>query len=504
MNRSRLTRILFFGTLGAALLLVLFVPRPVAAGWFDFDPALFITFIIRAVGSILIFIVGIFLWFAGQFVDWMMILNANVLSGGSDSFVFIGWKILRDLTNLGFVLIIILIAFATILRQKQYGAQQLLPKLIAAAILVNFSLLIAGVFIDFSNILTNFFLENSGIGNAGISMQIGGAFNPQRLITSTSEIPLLPDAEASAFVGFSGAVLTSIANVVFGIIFTLLAAIVMLALAIMLLVRYVALTILLVVSPIIWLFWVVPGLSSHFNKWWSEFLKWVFFAPIVSFFIYLTLVSLSELDAGDNAFRTSGLGGLTAVLMHGGHMVAVSGLLVGGLIAAEKMGIVGAKTAMSAVKGVEAGTKKWAANKVERGGALAKKGFSRAAIATGAAGAVESAGNALESFGSTSAWYNPVGRLAGGVGKKLKGASDTMLDSATSELPQSKSLLGTAGGGALKGVGIYGRNKKVKEWLCHYCGYSEKSAREPGWECSKFTTATHTGPPKWDAATDSD
>jgi hypothetical protein len=54
--------------------------------------------------------------------------------------------------NLGFVLFIILIALATIVRYQDYEAKKLLPRLIAAAILVNFSIAIPTVILNFTHI----------------------------------------------------------------------------------------------------------------------------------------------------------------------------------------------------------------------------------------------------------------------------------------------------------------------------------------------------------------
>src|SRR3989338_3340136 len=58
------------------------------------------------------------------------------------------WVIMRDFVNMFFVFALLLIAFSTILRLRQYEAKQLLPKLVLYAVLVNFSLTICGLFID--------------------------------------------------------------------------------------------------------------------------------------------------------------------------------------------------------------------------------------------------------------------------------------------------------------------------------------------------------------------
>jgi hypothetical protein len=49
-----------------------------------------------------------------------------------------GWVITRDIANMFFIVILLVIAFATILQIEQYNYKKWLPKLILMAILINF------------------------------------------------------------------------------------------------------------------------------------------------------------------------------------------------------------------------------------------------------------------------------------------------------------------------------------------------------------------------------
>ena len=62
---------------------------------------------------ILGFLGGMCVFLGGTLTNWALDLNSTVLQNPT---VSTGWIITRDLANLGFVLAIILIAFATILR----------------------------------------------------------------------------------------------------------------------------------------------------------------------------------------------------------------------------------------------------------------------------------------------------------------------------------------------------------------------------------------------------
>ena len=103
-------------------------------------------------------------------------LQANALLLSSPV-VLKGWGIVLDFANLGFVLAIIIIAFATIFRMQSYAMKQTLWKLIVAALLVNFSLVIAGAFINVADNVTSSF--NNKIVGANISTALTGLLEVQ-------------------------------------------------------------------------------------------------------------------------------------------------------------------------------------------------------------------------------------------------------------------------------------------------------------------------------------
>src|SRR3989344_8276587 len=120
------------------------------------------------------YVASLFVNIGGSLVNWTLDLNSQVLN---NSTVSIGWTVSRDIANLGFVLAIIIIAFATILRIESYQMEKLPANLITAALLVNFSLVFAGIFIDFSGILTNFFINRATSNNpSAIGAGLADAF----------------------------------------------------------------------------------------------------------------------------------------------------------------------------------------------------------------------------------------------------------------------------------------------------------------------------------------
>ena len=310
---------------------------------------------IQTLMYVLGYIAGMFVSLGGGLVNWALNLNSHVIQGST---VQIGWVISRDLANLGFVLAIILIAFLTILRLETYNTKKILWRLIIAALLINFSLVIAGVFLDFSGVLTDFFINKATSGAPSkLGDGLAKGFQVQKLLVVTQDSGQINKLVASLGTSFTGMV-AFIASLFFITIFTGIAAISLIALAAMLFIRYIWLTILLVLAPLAWLAWVWPDLEGYWHEWWSNFLKWTLFAPAMSFFIYLALAIVAKgndfaFSGAQNLINPSGALGLTIENIGGiiGQMLAVLGILTGGLFAAQRMGITGADTAMKFADG---------------------------------------------------------------------------------------------------------------------------------------------------------
>ncbi|MDE2001626.1 MAG: hypothetical protein KGI60_03640 [Patescibacteria group bacterium] len=311
------------------------------------------------------FIAAWFVTLGGTLTNWALDLNSQVLTSIS---VQTGWVLSRDLANLGFVLVIIFLAFTTILRIESYQTKKVLVRLVTAALLINFSLVIAGVFIDFSGIMTNFFLAQATGGPNNLALvgpKLAGAFEAQTLFSQKTDQKTITDNiqgisnDINKFIVF-------IASMAFVTTFTVITAISLLSLAAMLFIRYIALILLLILMPIAWLFYIWPDLQSYWSKWWHEFMHWVFFAPAVSFFIYLALqiaLTFQKHPGTGAALAVDGTDSMALLIQNFGsvvgQMLSVLGILYGGMYTAQKMGIAGADFGFSVagkVKGMMLGT----------------------------------------------------------------------------------------------------------------------------------------------------
>ncbi len=336
---------------------------------------------VKGILYILNILVGVFISLAGFLVGWALQFNLSILTF-EPSFMMVGWTIFRDIANLGFVLGIIIIAVATILRYKNYTAKQILWKLIVAALIVNFSLVIGGAFVTVSNSISSYLLNAMGSGGgAGAVAQIGDSFGFIKIVSDVSSWSAL--GTLANVIGFGdGASLSMLAALSVILLFGVVFLFTLLGIAGMLLLRYFNLVFLLMISPVVWLLWIFPDTNQYFRQWWTKFLHWIQFAPIMLIFLYIALSVLSKWSAyqasveGSLGTNYSFMGifgdtGGTNKLRFGTLMVAIvaCALLVGGLKMAQAMGVGGTKMALGAFDRTKKGVQKRAGALAQRTGA---------------------------------------------------------------------------------------------------------------------------------------
>ena len=307
---------------------------------------------------------GAILYLEAIIIDY--IISPSNFSLVDTPIVKIGWGITRDLANMFFILILLIISFATVLRIKSYAIGQLWWKVVVAALLINFSLVIAGFVIDFANILTAFFLNGiTGGGSFGTvttklaaSMQILNFYNPAN-----------PTGVLSGVMQFGASSIAAVVGILLSVIGMVVTVFVFGAAMIFLIVRILHIWLLLIFAPIVWMLWILPDTSSYFSKWWNSFLQWTFFAPIFVFMIYLSLQIFDK--TGQFNPKVFGvfpapwkepLPGISQIGMPAAifQWVLVIAMMFGSLIVAQKFGVEGANASQKMLKGWGNSAKNWA------------------------------------------------------------------------------------------------------------------------------------------------
>ena len=326
--------------------------------------------VLYAIVYILSYIAGVFIALEIWVAQIILAINLQVVN---TQLVQTGFSVTLAIANLGFVLGIIIVALATILRRETYGIKSMLWKIVLMAILVNFALVISQPLIAFSNSLTNFFLQafpggGSGLqGFHGFADALSSIFQPQRLVTpeNASGANAFFTGVNNAITGTLGTILATIVSLLMSVIGLLLIAIVLGVFVFMLIVRYVYLVMLFILAPFAWMLWVFPKTSKYFNQWWETFIRWTFFPPIVMFFMWLVITTGRDTVVLDNtvtsvtqstgiiAFFQNFIGSLLQPVMQTLlNQLVVVGVMLGGIYAANKMSITGAGAALGAAKGI--------------------------------------------------------------------------------------------------------------------------------------------------------
>ncbi|MCD6115150.1 hypothetical protein J7J74_02600, partial [bacterium] len=157
-----------------------------------------------------------------------------------------GWQVTRDFVNLFFILVVIWIGISIALRIGEGQAKKALPRLVIVALLINFTPVICGVIIDASNIVMNFFLS---AGTSGYSNLLN--------ISSLSGGVLLSSFEGLRGNWFDGSAWSAaFFQLLFVLAFNFIAGLVMLLMAVLFIVRHVALWVLVILSPLAFFAWI--------------------------------------------------------------------------------------------------------------------------------------------------------------------------------------------------------------------------------------------------------
>lgn len=265
---------------------------------------------------------------AGQ-IEGLLRLNTMTLDTSRKAIEAV-WATVVGIANLALVVAFLIVIFsqATSIGLSAYGIKKMLPRIIAAAILLNLSFFICSILIDIANVI-------------GASIQ--GIF--QAAVNSLGKLPgSVPDAGAAGHVlmdmGGLLAILTS-AVAVTAVAFTVGAlpfivpvliagtfAIVIFFLALAL--RQVLVALLVIIAPLAFVAMVLPNTESLFKKWWSSLVKLLVMYPAIAIIMYgsvfvgqVMLSQISEETANNSFWTTAGLtlatgpGGVAGALTQG-------------------------------------------------------------------------------------------------------------------------------------------------------------------------------------------
>ena len=351
LSRFRKKFLPLLGVLGVVVFVGMIFPGVTKAADLGFSKALI--GVIGEIGSMILKLLGTLLGILIEQLVGLFSFN-NFVNLEAPPAVHIGWTIVRDLSNMMFIIALMVIAFGTILKIQSYHARSLLVKMIIMAVLINFSKTITGMFIDAAQVIMLTFV---------------GAFKDSAPIVLT--------------VGLNLAQMTSFAQDTDGLkgFFSVLAAIflanamlvvaiaVIIAMLIIIVARILMLWILVILSPVAFIASVLPNTSRYASQWWQSLGKNLISGPILAFFLWLSLsiistsagmpINLSELEGGGGgdlggtigAIETDGKSadlpkGATAIMTTQNmfNYIITIALLITGIMLTQQLGVMGGST----------------------------------------------------------------------------------------------------------------------------------------------------------------
>lgn len=289
-------------------------------------------------------------------VVWVMVKVAEYNGFINSAPVGFGWVIIRDICNMFFVVILLIIAIASILKIESYNYKKLLPKVVLMAVLINFSKIICGAALDLAQIVMMTFVngfKDVGPGNFMMASGLDKLLSFKNGSGDITELTIVTDMKA--------------VGVYFMALFYLVVLLIVLIIMTLVLVfRIVMLWFLVLLSPLFFLLLSFPSGMTYAKQWSSQFVKYTIIGPILAFFIWVSMASFGTIAGGTQLVPVSdgsegniqgggegeslGVGvGVAGSPSYFATFIICSAMLIAGLIITGQMGVAGGTLASGAV-----------------------------------------------------------------------------------------------------------------------------------------------------------
>ncbi|MDD5720943.1 MAG: hypothetical protein PHT16_00640 [Candidatus Pacebacteria bacterium] len=253
---------------------------------------------------------SVFLTIAAKFFNALIkiALDSEMISGST--FISTAWGVVRDLSNIFFILILLYIAIKLILGLGGSEVKKMIANVIIMALLINFSMFFTKVIIDTSNILALIFYNKLDVtykdpntgqpatrpdtpttpGEKEISGAMYGSFDVTTKLNNSVFWEDVRGGTDHVPVGTMIGIICIAAGIM------LFAAYAFFVSGVAFVARLIELWILIIFSPFAFMSFTVPKLAGTdyigWDGWFKRLLKVSFMAPIFMFFIYLIFLLL--------------------------------------------------------------------------------------------------------------------------------------------------------------------------------------------------------------------
>lgn len=209
-----------------------------------------------------------------NFVTGPNFISFSYTNPATNPIIEIGLGITKSFVNMGLVVVLIFIALSITLRLNETEAKKAFTRLIIIALLVNFAPVICGLIVDAANIVMNYFIVGIEKGVSGILSQI------------TDFGSALWDG-LKDFRDLGQGKLGIVTQGIFQILLNLNIAFVFFLFALLFIFRYLAIWVLVILSPIAFVAWILPASKRIWDIWWEQLIQWSIIGIPLAFFLYL-------------------------------------------------------------------------------------------------------------------------------------------------------------------------------------------------------------------------
>ena len=276
------------------------------------------------------------LWLSAQFFDVMIDLGIDSSVTSASDFIPAAWGVVRDFSNIFFILILLYVAIQTILGLG-HETKKIIVRVVIIALLINFSMFFTKVVIDSSNILALIFYNNLDVNTKNADgtsrpkdpalkdgKDIAGAmwknFDATKLMTletikllktttiegKTVKEDRLPFSLTLGIMIIAGAIM-------------LWAAYAFFIAGLMFIGRLIELWVLIIFSPFAFMSWTVPKLAGveylGWDAWFKRLISTSFMASIFMFFIFLIFKILPHISSFSRGNTETILGTILGILI---------------------------------------------------------------------------------------------------------------------------------------------------------------------------------------------
>ena len=276
-----------------------------------------------------------------------------------NSGIYLAWVIMRNISNVAFIVAFLVIIYSqlTSVGISNYGVKKMLPRLVIAAVLVNLSFTICAILLDLSNI-AGYAFQDAFMGIKNTISTVG-----ENTSTWTwSEVISTALSNGALAVGAGYAVSLALTTEILPMLVpaATLAGLTLLFVLLIMAARQALIIILIIISPLAFVCYLLPGTEKWFKKWRDSFLTMLVFFP--AFAVVFGGAQLAGIIIIQNASGSNG-----AIMHILGMLVQIIPLAITPLIMKFSGGVLGkfAGIVNDKNKGLYDRSKNWAKDRRE-------------------------------------------------------------------------------------------------------------------------------------------